>query len=106
MTIRGFDLFAVAASLVSLAMAGAYAAIMLGQDDQPRAWVLVALIGAATLAAIGAPTGFRRRRVALLVAGAMLGLLGLLAIFSIGLPILAAGVLAIVAAVRQPQPVG
>ena len=76
---------------------------MSSQDSRPLAWVLIALLGAMALTAYAAYTGSPLRRQALVVAASVLGLLGLLAIFSIGLPILLAGVLAAVAAARDAR---
>jgi hypothetical protein len=104
-TTKGVDLLAVAASALAAVMTAVYVGIMNSQDDPPLAWVLVALLGAMALTAYAAFTGSPMRRQALVVAAGVLGLLGLLAIFSIGLPILLAGVLAGVAAARARRPV-
>lgn len=101
MTVKGVDLFAVAASALAAVMTAAYVGIMNSQDARPLAWVLVALLGSMALTAYAAYTGSPLRRQALVVASGVLGLLGLLAILSIGLPILLAGVLAGVAAARD-----
>jgi uncharacterized membrane protein YbaN (DUF454 family) len=68
------------------------------QGDRPAAWFLAGLAVAALLAAYGSAGQARGRRPALIVSGVLLLALGLLGILSIGLPVIAAGVLAIVAA--------
>jgi hypothetical protein len=103
-TVKGVDLYAVAASALAAVMTAAYVGIMRSQDGRPLAWVLVVLLGSMALTAYAAYTGSPLRRQALVVAAVVLGLLGLLAIFSIGLPILLAGVLAGVAATRAARP--
>ncbi len=87
---------AVLAALLAAAMAAVYVGVMHHQGDQPLAWVLTLLIVGALLAGYGSQQHALYRREAVLVAGGLLTLLGLLAILSIGLPIIAAGVLALV----------
>jgi len=101
------DPYAVAAALIAAVMTWVYVAIMHDQGDDPLAWVVTVLVTAAALAAYGAPRSLRFRRVALAIAVLLLGPLGLLAILSIGTPILAAAALASVAFVRsigRPRP--
>lgn len=76
---------------------------MRGQGDQPLAWVLIVLLGAAAVCGVFAPVWMSHRRPALLVVTAALVVLGFLAIFSIGLPILLAGFASLVASLR-PRP--
>lgn len=97
------DLFAVTGSALALAMLGVYVALMRQQHDQPAAWVLAAFVVGASAAAYGAFAMVPYRRSSLLVAGLVLAMLGMLAILTIGLPILAAGVLCLVAAARPAQ---
>jgi len=97
---RGLDLFAVASAVLAAVMAGVYVAVMNDQGDDPLAWVIVVLVAGAALAAYGAAGWLPFRQVALAIAVLLLGALGLLAILSIGLPILAAAALAVVALVR------
>jgi hypothetical protein len=95
-----FDLVAGAASVLAIVMLIAYLSVMRQQDDEPAAWAVVALLIGAVTAGYGALGWSPYRRVALVVGGLVLGALGLLAILSIGLPIIAAGVLCFVAAAR------
>ena len=102
--VRGVDLLAASAALLAAAMAWAYVRIIDGQGDQPLAWVVGGLLGCAVLATYGAPLAAPGRRTALVVAGVVLLGLGLLAILTIGLPILVAGVLALVSSARPVAP--
>jgi hypothetical protein len=95
------DSLAMAAALVAASMAAVYVVVMQGQDDRPLLWVLVLLVGGALASVYGAFRHAAHRRLVLIAAGAGLGLLGLLAILSIGLPILVAGGLALLAGSRH-----
>jgi hypothetical protein len=97
----GVDLVAMAATVLAAAMAGVYVRVMHAQDDQPLAWVLLVLVAGALAAAYGAVLRVPHRRLALMAGGAVLVLLGLLAVLTIGLPILVAGALAILAGSRH-----
>jgi hypothetical protein len=81
-------------------MAVVYVRVMHGQGDDPLLWVLAVLVGGA-LVAVYAATPFATHGKALLAGvGAGLLLLGLLSILTIGLPILLAASLALVASAR------
>jgi hypothetical protein len=95
------DPVAAAASLLALAMVVAYLVVIQQQDGEPALWVVTALVLGAAAAGYGAVRAFRHRRLALLLAGVVLVVLGMLAIFSIGLPILLAGGLCFVAFARR-----
>jgi hypothetical protein len=101
--VRRLDLLALLAAVIAVVMAGVYVQVMHSQEDQPLAWVLTVLGASALLATYGAPVDASHRRLALVLAGVGLVLLGLLAILSIGLPILVAGLLALVGSTRQPS---
>jgi hypothetical protein len=96
------DPLAVAAALVAATMAAVYVGVMRGQDDRPLLWVLVLLVGGALASVYGSLRRAPHRRLVLVAAGAALALLGLLAILSIGLPLLVAGGLALLAGARRP----
>ena len=99
---RGVDLVAVGATVVATAMVVVYREVVEAQGtDSPLWWVQGCLLLGAVLALAGAPRGSRRRRPLLLGSTALLGIIGLLAIFTIGLPILLAAALAFVAAARD-----
>ncbi|GIM94166.1 hypothetical protein [Paractinoplanes toevensis] len=95
---------AVAAAVITLIMIAVYLGLISRQGNEPALWFVAGLAVAAVLAGYGAIGAARARRPALLAAGALLLVLGLLGILSIGLPIIAAGVLAIVAAGRSGIP--
>ncbi|GII57262.1 hypothetical protein Pth03_56510 [Planotetraspora thailandica] len=99
----GWDPLAAIAALIALVMMGLYVGLILQQGDQAVAWFLGGLAAAALLAIYGAARAAPRRGLALAVAGTVLTVLGILGILSIGLPILGAGVLALVAAARSQQ---
>jgi hypothetical protein len=103
LVVRGIDLVAVGAAVVATAMTVVYRNVIESQQgDEPALWVQVVLLVGALLALAGAPTGLRHRMPVLLAAAGLLGALGLLAILTIGLPILAAAFLVFLAALRDP----
>jgi hypothetical protein len=100
---NGWDLLAAIAAAIALIMIGLYIGLIGQQGGLVAAWFVAVLSAAAILSAYGAARGAPRRGLALAVAGAMMAVLGLLSILSIGFPIVAAGVLAIVAAARSQR---
>jgi uncharacterized membrane protein len=88
---------AAASALLALVMVAVYLWVINWQDGEVAIWFVSGLALAALLAATGAVLASRP---VLIVAGVLLLALGFLGILSIGLPIVAAGVLAILAAVR------
>lgn len=99
---RRVDLLAAAAALLALAMLVVYGAIMGQQGDRPLLWVDLTLCLAAVAAGYGAVVTAPLRRTVLLAAGLVLSGLGLLAILTIGLPILVGAGLCFLAAAREP----
>jgi hypothetical protein len=91
---------ALIAAILAVGMTVVYVWLIHQQGSQPVLWVLIALLAGALLAAYGALWRVRYRRTALLVATATLTVLGVLGILSIGLPILASGVLALASVLR------
>jgi hypothetical protein len=94
------DPMAAIASLIALVMTVLYVAMMSQQGDVVVGWFIGGLTMAALLGIYGAVRAVPLRRLALAVSGAVLTALGVVAILSIGLPILGAGVLALAAAAR------
>jgi hypothetical protein len=94
-TVRGLDLVALLAAAISIVMAYVYVKLMHAEDDEPLAWVLIVLGTSALLTAYGVRLSASHRRIALTVAAVELLILGVLAILTIGLPIVVAGVLAL-----------
>ena len=101
-----WDPFAAAASALALTMLVVYLWVIREQEDgAPAAWAVGALIIGAGAAGLGAVVAAPYRGACLGLAAAVLILVGSLAIFSIGLPILVAGMLCIVAVWRsRPAP--
>ena len=95
------DLVAVAAAALAVAMLFVYLMIIHQQGDQPAVWAVVILVLGAAAASYGGARDAPYRRAALLFAACGLALLGLLAILTIGMPILLSALLCVVAAVRQ-----
>jgi hypothetical protein len=98
---RRVDLTSAAACVLTLVMLAAYLLVLGGQDGSPAMWA-VAVFGVA-VAGTAYATSLRAtyRRPVLVLCAVLLLALGLLAIFSIGLPILVAGLLCIAAVLRQ-----
>ena len=94
------DLVAASASLLAVVMLVVYLSILRQEDGEPALWAVAALVLGAAASGYGAVRRAPRRRPALVAAGLVLLVLGVLAILSIGLPIVVAGVLCLVAAVR------
>ncbi|BEL05490.1 hypothetical protein Q0Z83_036810 [Actinoplanes sichuanensis] len=97
---NGWDLLAATASAIALIMIVFYVGLIRQQDGQVAAWFLAGLAVAALLSIYGVARAAPGRRSMLAVSGVMMVALGLLGILSIGLPILGAGVLALVTATR------
>jgi hypothetical protein len=98
---RGVDLLPVGSAVVAGAMTAVYRDVVQAQgDDSPLWWVQAALLAGAVLALAGAPSANPRRVPLLVLATGLLGVLGLLAILSIGFPILLAAGLTFLAALR------
>ena len=98
------DPFAAVAAVLALGMAGVYLWVMRLESDRPVAWFLAALLLGAGAAGYGASTGSPHRGAALILAGVVLAAMGVLAIFSIGLPVLAAGALCLFSAAIRKAP--
>jgi len=94
---------ALSAAIVAAVMAVFYVWLIHQQGNQPLPWVLIVLLAGALLAAYGALWRVPYRRTALVLAVIVLTVLGVLGILSIGLPILAAGILALVSLLRSPR---
>lgn len=97
---RAWDLVPTGVAAAAGAIAAGYVRLMDAQGDSPRFWFLGGLLSAAALAAYASVRSVPRRAEALAVSGAVLVSFGILGMFSIGLPILIAGVVAIVFAAK------
>jgi len=98
------DLVAVVAAVLALVIIVVYLWIMRQESDRPVLWFLAALILGAAAAGYGAITASPHRGAALLLAGVVLAVMGVLAILSIGFPILVAGALCLFSAARSARP--
>jgi len=94
------DPAAVVAALVACAVAVGYVWLMRQENDQPAAWFLGGLVVSALLCVYGSAR-VPMRRTALAIAGGIMTVLGAVGILSIGLPVLVAGILALMAAARS-----
>lgn len=95
-----WDLLAATSAVLALVMLGLYLGIIAGQGGDPAWWFVLLFGAAALLAAYGSMRRARGRRWLLGVAGVVMVGLGLLAILSIGCPIVIAGAFALGAALR------
>jgi predicted membrane metal-binding protein len=100
--LRRVDLFALAAAVLAGALTVMYVFLVHSQGNRPAWWA----VGILSVAVLGAAYGVRLRApyrlYPLVVASVGLFLLGFLALFSIGLPLMLAAVLCVVAALRTP----
>jgi len=96
----GIDLWAAGAAVLALVMTVAYLAIIKAETGEPAIWFVAAMALAIVCGAYGCARGMPLRRLALLLCAIVLTGLGLLAILTIGLPIVLAGVLAWIALAR------
>ena len=97
--LRRVDPTALVAALVACGVAVGYVWLIRQENDQPAAWFLGGLVVSALLCGYGSAR-VPRRRTALAAAGGIMIVLGILGILSIGLPVLVAGIVALVAAAR------
>lgn len=100
MNARRVDLRAAAAAVLAWVMVGAYLALIDEQAGDAAVWYVALLVLGALAAGYGAVTSLPAHRLALVVAGLLLGLAGVVGILTIGLPVLVAGALCLVAAAR------
>ncbi len=102
---RAWDFAPAAVAVAAGTIAIGYVRLMHAQGDSPRAWFLGGLVVASLLAGYGAVRSAPRRAEAIAVSGVVLMLFGIFAMFSIGLPILIAGVVAIAFALTRQDSV-
>ena len=90
--VRGIDLLAVAAAVAVVGSLAVYwAMIEAGDTGGPAVWAVLVLVLSAVLCLTAAPVRVPQRAVPLFVASVLLGGLGFLAIFSVGLLFMLAG---------------
>lgn len=95
-----FDLLAAAASVLALVMLVVYVSVIREQGGEVAPWAVVVLVAGAAGAAYGSVRASPHRWAVLVAAGVLLVALGVLALLTIGLPILLAGLLCLVSAGR------
>ena len=93
------DPAAIVAALVACSVAVGYVWLIRQENDQAAAWFLGGLVVSILLCVYGSAR-VPMRRSALAVAGGIMTVLGTLGILSIGLPVLVAGIVALIAAAR------
>lgn len=96
-----WDPLAVVAVAIVLVVVVVYLGIMREQGDTPVPWFLAALLLGAGAAGYGADRARPHRGAALVLAAGVLAAVGVLAILSIGFPVLAAGAVCLLAAVKS-----
>lgn len=100
---RTWDFVPAGVSAAAFAIAVGYVRLLDSQGDSPRLWFLGGMILAAALAAYAAFRSVPRRAEAIAVSGLVLFAFGILGLFSIGFPILVAGVVAIAFAAKTRE---
>ena len=88
-------------ALITAIMAVVYVLLVRSQGNSPRVWVLAAFALAVALAAYASSPRADLGPAALAVTGLLLVVIGVLGIFSIGPPLLVAGVIATVSGWRR-----
>jgi membrane-bound ClpP family serine protease len=99
---RVLDSAPIAAALIATAVLGLYLRLMRQESDRPVAWFLGGLVVSILLCGY-ASVRLALRRTALITAGMIMIILGMLGILSIGLPILVAGIVAMLSALRRTE---
>jgi hypothetical protein len=97
---RAIEPLALLAAVLAAGTAVIYVRSMRDQGSQPYVWVMCILLGGGLLAGAGARWKLPYRRAVLVVCGCALIVLGVLALPSIGLLILASAILALVSSGR------
>jgi hypothetical protein len=96
----GPDLFGTLAVVLAVGAIGLYLGLTMGDEGEVAWWFLAGTAAAAFLAAYGATRSGRRRPAALTLSAGILLVLGVLALASIGLLLVVAAVMALIAAAR------
>ena len=94
------DPAAIVAALVACSVAVGYVWLIRQENDQAAAWFLGGLVVSILLCVYGSAR-VPMRRTALATAGGIMTVLGALGILSIGLPVLVAGIVSLMAAARS-----
>lgn len=100
---RRWDFVPAGVAAAACAISIGYLRLLDSQGDSPRVWFLSGMILAAVLAAYAAFRSVHRRAEAIAISGLVLFVFGILSLFSIGFPILIAGVIAIAFAAKTRE---
>jgi hypothetical protein len=100
---RAWDFVPAGVAAAAVAVALGYVRLMDAQGDTPRVLFLGGLLAAAALAAYAAVRSLPHRAEAIAVSGMFLFPLGILGLFSIGMPMLVAGVFALAFAAKTRE---
>lgn len=95
------DLFALLGAGLALLVTVFYVFLVYAQGDSPSSYAVGLLLVAIASAAYAVPMRARGRRVTLGVAAIFLFLLGFIALFSIGLPLVLSAMLCVLGAMRR-----
>ena len=95
------DLFALLGAGLALLVTVFYVFLVYAQGDSPSSYAVGLLLVAIASAAYAVPMRARGRRVTLGVAAIFLFLLGFIALFSIGLPLVLSAMLCVFGAIRR-----
>jgi len=99
---RVLDSAPIVSALITAGVLGLYLWLMRQEGDRPVAWFLGGMVVRILLCGYGSAR-LPMRRTALITAGMIMVVLGSLGIFSIGLPVLAAGIVAVLSALRTTE---
>ena len=95
------DLFALLGAGLALLVTALYVFLVYAEGDAPSSYAVGILLVAIACAAYAVPMRARGRKVTLGVAAIFLFLLGFIALFSIGLPLVLAAMLCVLGAMRR-----
>jgi hypothetical protein len=95
------DLFALLGAGLALLVTAFYLFLVYAQGDSPSSYAVGILLVAIACAAYAVPMRARGRKLTLGVAAIFLFLLGFIALFSIGLPLVLAAMLCVLGAMRR-----
>jgi hypothetical protein len=99
--IQRIDLFALFGAVLAFLVTAFYVFLVYAQGGSPSSYAVGFLLVAVAGAAYAVPMRARGRKVTLGVAAIFLFVLGFIALFSIGMPLVLAAMLCVVGAMRQ-----
>ena len=99
--IQRLDLFALVGAVLAFLVTAFYVFLVYAQGDSPSSYAVGILLVAIACAAYAVPMRARGRKVTLGVAAIFLFILGFIALFSIGMPLVLAAMLCVLGATRH-----